>query len=102
MTRQKLKEPRLTHQSYKVLNAFMEDIYRELSGSDLLEITSLASGTLYPILMRLEQAGWLNSKWENVDPTKVGRPRRRLYKITGTGVRCFSANRAELFGALQA
>ena len=47
----------------------------------------LASGTLYPILLRLESAGWLASRWESVDPSEAGRPRRRLYRITPGGLR---------------
>jgi PadR family transcriptional regulator, regulatory protein PadR len=45
----------------------------------------LGSGTLYPLLQRLENAGWLKSEWEEVDPSEAGRPRRRLYKLTGHG-----------------
>lgn len=59
----------------------------ELAGSDIARITGLASGTLYPILMRLEDAGWLKSRWETEEPTALGRPRRRLYKVTGIGAR---------------
>ena len=78
-------EPRLTHPTLKVLNAMMSARSRELSGADVAETTRLASGTLYPILIRLEKAGWLNSHWEDVDPQKEGRPRRRLYRVTPTG-----------------
>jgi len=35
----------------------------ELSGSDVQKRSSLASGTLYPILLRLESAGWFVSRW---------------------------------------
>jgi hypothetical protein len=41
------------------------------------------SGTLYPIMLRLETAGWFVSRREAVDPAHVGRPRRRLYRLTG-------------------
>jgi len=54
-----------------------------------MESTGLSSGTLYPILMRLDEAGWLESRWEKVDPARVGRPRRRLYRITALGRRCY-------------
>ena len=44
-------------------------------------------GTLYPLLARLEAAGWATSQWEDVDPREAGRPRRRLYRLTGVGQR---------------
>jgi PadR family transcriptional regulator, regulatory protein PadR len=79
--------PRITTQSLKVLGALMSSGMEELSGSEIARGTKLASGTLYPILFRLEQAGWLESRWEEADPHKLGRPRRRLYKITGIGAK---------------
>jgi PadR family transcriptional regulator PadR len=45
-----------------------------------------AHGTLYKALSRMEKAGLLESRWE--DPqlgADEGRPRRRLYRITGAG-----------------
>jgi DNA-binding PadR family transcriptional regulator len=43
-----------------------------------------AHGTLYKALGRLEELGLLSSRWE--DPATVeGRPRRRLYELTGKG-----------------
>jgi len=39
----------------------------------------------YPILFRLEEAEWVVSRWEDGDPRKLGRPRRRLYQLTGIG-----------------
>ena len=59
----------------------------DISGADIARSTKLASGTLYPILLRLEQAGWAESHWETENPRELGRPRRRFYQITGTGSR---------------
>jgi PadR family transcriptional regulator PadR len=56
-----------------------------LSGAQIARTSKLASGTLYPILMRLEQADWLESQWETEDPHTLGRPRRRFYRVTGLG-----------------
>lgn len=56
----------------------------------------IAHGTLYKALGRLTNAGLLNSSWE--DPAIAegeGRPRRRLYRITGTGVQARSDARAD-------
>jgi DNA-binding PadR family transcriptional regulator len=78
-------EPQLTIQTLKVLGALMSRWQGEFSGAEIARNTHLASGTLYPILLRLEQAGWAESQWEAGDPRKLGRPRRRLYKLTGVG-----------------
>jgi DNA-binding PadR family transcriptional regulator len=67
-----------------------------VSGAQIGRETELASGTLYPILLRLEQAGWLKSQWEDGDPSELGRPRRRLYRITGVGFRKAKAAFREL------
>jgi PadR family transcriptional regulator PadR len=57
----------------------------EFSGAEIARSTKLASGTLYPILLRLEEAGWAKSHWEPGNPRELGRPRRRFYKVTGIG-----------------
>jgi PadR family transcriptional regulator PadR len=52
-------------------------------GYDLSKVTMLKSGTLYPILMRLHDEGWLESKWEQ--SAEPGRPQRHLYRLTAVG-----------------
>lgn len=79
--------PRMTTQTLKVLSALMSSDLEELAGADIARKTKLASGTLYPILFRLEEAGFLTSRWEADAPRDLKRPRRRLYKITGAGAR---------------
>ena len=49
-------------------------------GYALSQATGIASGTLYPILMRLEKLRWLDTRWEQ--PGKAGRPPRHLYRLT--------------------
>jgi DNA-binding PadR family transcriptional regulator len=78
---------RMSLQTLKVLEAFLENPTAELSGADVHQRSAIASGTLYPILLRLEAAGWFTSRWESVDPSSVGRPRRRLYRLTSAGLR---------------
>ena len=78
-------EPRLSASSLKALCVLLEAGGRELAGSEISKAASLQSGTLYPILMRLEEHGWLGSRWENGDPKTLGRPRRRYYHLTGIG-----------------
>jgi PadR family transcriptional regulator PadR len=80
-------EPRITTQTLKVLTALMSRTQDDVSGADIGRSTKLASGTLYPILMRLEDAGWVESRWERDSPQELGRPRRRFYKITGVGMK---------------
>jgi PadR family transcriptional regulator PadR len=77
---------RVTTQVLKVLGALMTSP-EEISGADIARSTRLASGTLYPILIRLEQSRWITSKWEVGDPHELGRPRRRFYKVTAFGAR---------------
>lgn len=79
------RAPRLTHQTLKVLRLFANQPREQMAGADIARMTKLGSGTLYPILDRFEKAGWLTSRWENVEPSSLGRPRRRLYQITGVG-----------------
>lgn len=78
---------RMSLQTLRVLEAFLENPTEELAGADVQKRGQLASGTLYPILLRLEAAGWFLSRWESADPSKMGRPRRRLYRLTPTGLR---------------
>jgi len=82
-------------QTLRVLEAFLEHPTRELSGADVQKRSDLASGTLYPILLRLESAGWFVSRWEKIDPTEAGRPRRRLYRLTPNGL----ARASEVFAS---
>ena len=76
---------RLSYSTLLVLKAFIEQPRTALSGADVVRNTSLRSGTLYPILLRLERQEILSSKWEDGEPEQLGRPRRRYYSLTTTG-----------------
>ena len=80
------RKVRMSLQTLRVLEAFLENVSDELAGADVQKLSGLASGTLYPILLRLEAAGWFVSRWERVDPVAAGRPRRRLYRLTPNGL----------------
>jgi PadR family transcriptional regulator PadR len=55
-----------------------------------------AHGTLYKALGRLEAAGLLTSDWEAPElASAAGRPRRRLYEITGATERALAVHRAQ-------
>jgi DNA-binding PadR family transcriptional regulator len=65
---------------------------REESGSRSLT----AHGTMYKALGRLEEFGLLTSRWEDAAAAAEGRPRRRLYELTGEGARVAERARAEM------
>ena len=77
----------------KVMAALLADPDAEQYGLQLMQDTGLPSGTLYPILVRLERAGWVESRWEEADPVAEGRPTRRYYRLTAAGA---SATRDEV------
>lgn len=55
-------------------------------GFDIMDATGLPSGTVYPILRRLDGEGLVQSRWEKqADAQKALRPPRRYYAITATG-----------------
>lgn len=69
----------------QVLNYFLNDSRRRVSGAEIARDLEIKSGTLYPLLATLEREGILESEWEEVVPSEVGRPRRRLYRFTPHG-----------------
>ena len=83
-------ETRPSHQGLRVLRAFLdafnEDVRAEMAGAELMRLARVSSGTLYPILLRFEKTGLLESRWEEVTPESLGRPRRRFYRLTQAGV----------------
>jgi PadR family transcriptional regulator, regulatory protein PadR len=76
---------RITIPTARLLAALLAEPDADRYGLDLMEATGLASGTLYPILHRLQEAGWVSAEWEDVDPRAEGRPARRYYRLTATG-----------------
>ncbi|MEU4619311.1 PadR family transcriptional regulator [Actinoplanes sp. NPDC023801] len=76
----------MTLQVRLVLSALADEPDRQLYGLEIIETTGLLPGTIYPILARLEAAGWVVSEWEVVDEREAGRPRRRYYRLTADGL----------------
>lgn len=76
---------RITVPVSRVLSAFLADATEDRYGLDLMKTTGLPSGTLYPILQRLQEAGWVTAEWEQIDPVAEGRPARRYYRLTPLG-----------------
>ena len=69
----------------KALRAFLDDPTAPRYGMELIKTTGLPSGTIYPVLARLEHAGWLVSEKEDIDPLLEGRPPRRYYTLSPEG-----------------
>jgi PadR family transcriptional regulator, regulatory protein PadR len=71
----------------RVLTIFLDAPREEIYGFELTRAAGLPSGTVYPILRRLEDAGWVSSRWETIDQSQEGRRRRRYYRLSEDGVR---------------
>jgi PadR family transcriptional regulator PadR len=77
---------RMTLQTQLVLRALLDEPAQQRYGLELCDLVGLPSGTIYPILARLERVSWVDSAWE--DPAaheQAGRPRRRFYRLTPDG-----------------
>lgn len=92
-------EPRITLPTQLVLHALLEDPTQEMYGLEIGLLAGLRSGTIHPILARLEGMGWLDSRWEEVDARVEGRPPRRYYRLTADGVISARAYLARAYGA---
>jgi PadR family transcriptional regulator PadR len=75
---------RSSGQTLSLLHALMDEPRKWHHGYELSKATELASGTLYPILMRLADRGFLDHKW--VETEEAGRPARHVYRLTAQGV----------------
>ena len=74
---------RLTYPTALVLQALLDGHHH---GFDVMEATGLPSGTVYPILRRLDAEGCVRSRWEKDGVArKEQRPPRRYYELTGDG-----------------
>ena len=74
---------RLTYSTGIVLQAVASG-YRY--GFDIMDVSGLPDGTVYPALRRLERADWLESAWEDSETAhNQNRPPRRYYQLTATG-----------------
>jgi DNA-binding PadR family transcriptional regulator len=72
-------------------------------GFDIMDATNLPSGTVYPILRRLEREGMVTSEWEAEGVAQSEqRPPRRYYELTGAGEKVFeqTAQRYRAAGAI--
>jgi PadR family transcriptional regulator PadR len=77
------RQRKCSAQSVAVLSALVSLPRTWQHGYELSKITGLPSGTLYPILGRLDDRGYLESKW--LESTEAGRPPRHVYRLTSRG-----------------
>lgn len=54
-------------------------------GYELARVADVKSGTLYPLLIRLEEQGYLEAEWQQ--PAERGRPARHAYRLTASGMK---------------
>lgn len=73
-----------------VLAALLENAGTWSYGYDLAKVTGVKSGTLYPLLIRLEERGLLETEWQ--PPVGPGRPPRHTYRLTPAGVEAAKCN----------
>ena len=78
---------KLTAPLERVLRVFLADSSARRYGYDLMKAARLPSGTLYPMLARLEEQGLVTSEWEPPPVDASGRPPRKYYQLTGEGIR---------------
>ncbi|MFF3911569.1 PadR family transcriptional regulator [Streptomyces sp. NPDC001848] len=91
-----MADPRMTPHTQTVLRALLGQgvdsgrrvavLSEGLYGLELSKMTGLPNGTLFPLLERLRQAGWVERHWEADEKAEAeGRPRRRFYRLTPRG-----------------
>jgi len=85
-TRRMAERVNVTVTVAKVIRGLLEDPTGEHYGFALMDRSQLGSGTLYPVLARLEAAGWIESCREDIDPAVEKRPPRRYYRLTPDGL----------------
>lgn len=76
--------PKMTNATMDVLDAMLTSTGK-LYGLKIAQATKLMTGTVYPILARLEKAGWVASAWEDDEGPDVRGSRRRFYQLTPMG-----------------
>jgi DNA-binding PadR family transcriptional regulator len=85
--------PRLTASEKCVLELLMKQ-KKERFGAQLVDESGgvLSRNSIYIVLDRMQEKGFVESRPEEKDPSRPGLP-RRLYKVTGTGAYAFKLNR---------
>ncbi len=87
-----MKIPRISPETLLVLECFIQRASDWHYGYELSRQTGLKSGTLYPILMRLEKHSLLEAAWV---ATEEGVPPRHTYRLTPNGLELARTKLAE-------
>ena len=74
----------LSAQARNLLAVMAQGGSRWHHGYDLCRRAGIKSGTLYPLLIRLEEQGYLDAEWRA--PAEPGRPPRHAYRLTAAGL----------------
>lgn len=77
---------RLSPASRRVLVALFEAAPEPMYGMEIMDAARVHSGSLYPILARFRDWGWVTHQLEGIDPTVVCRPERTYYRLAGRGL----------------
>ncbi|MEO0425585.1 MAG: PadR family transcriptional regulator [Pseudomonadota bacterium] len=88
------RKRKLSEKARLVLAVMLRSAGRWSHGYDLSKETGVRSGTLYPLLLRLEEQGYLEAQWQ--EATERGRPPRHAYRLTDAGVELARQNPPEL------
>jgi PadR family transcriptional regulator len=78
------RRPNSSRQTRALLAALLERSQAWRHGYELSKETGLRSGTLYPLLMRLSEQGFLEQRWQEAE--RPGLPPRHAYRLTAAGV----------------
>jgi DNA-binding PadR family transcriptional regulator len=78
------RRPNRSIETRKLFAALLQQPRGWHYGYELSKHTGLKSGTLYPVLIRLNDQGLLESKW--IEPDPPGKPPRHAYKLSPSGL----------------
>ncbi len=83
----------LSAHARRILAALLDGGASWSHGYELARIAHVKSGTLYPLLIRLEEQGYLEAEWQQ--PAERGRPARHAYRLTPSGMKLARGNRPD-------
>lgn len=78
-------ELRITDNIVAIFNTMLERPRKGWYGLEIASAAGIGSATIYAALTRMERAELVEASWEAEAPTELGRPQRRLYKLTVAG-----------------
>src|SRR5690348_7686163 len=76
---------RITRHVERILSVLLREPAESRYGLEIAKEGGLPLGSIYPILIRLEETGWVTSEWERMDDVVERRTPRRYYRLTAEG-----------------